>query len=210
MKMEEFISLYRDAGQEINTIYGSYFKTHGTRSYSFPLNYKINVSENLISILKWKYLISTVFTDSIKKNATEFLLNTNDYSLEYFGRKIRNRINKSLQNCSFKRPELEDLLTFGLIINRQTLTIQHRKDKTLSSEKIWNKYITSLYSSPDFIILGAYYNDRMVGYIVAFDLEGVYNFIHANIDRHDSETTSPMCGLLYTFVNMIIKEKGSI
>jgi hypothetical protein len=210
VKIEEFIDIYRYAGQEIKTFQGSYFKTYGTRSYSYPLNYKITISKNLITSLSWKYLISVIFTDSVRKNAIEFILNTTDYSLDRFGRKIRNRISKSLKSCTFKRPELDDLLKFGLLINRQTLRLQHRKDKTLSSQKIWCKYITTLYSEPDFIILGAYFQDRMVGYVVALELEGSYNMLHANIDRQDSETTSPMCGLIYTLVNQIIEKEGSI
>ena len=210
MKLKEFIDIYRDSGQNLKYICGSYFQTHGLRCFSYPFNYKIIVTGDHINALKWKYLITHIFTDSARKNAIEFILDTNDYDINRFGRKTRNRINKSLQNCSFRRPGLEELLKFGLNINRQTLKRQHRRDKKLSSERIWSKYITTLYSRHDFIFWGAFYQNSMIGYIVVFELEGVYNLLHAYIDRQGSTNVSPMCGMLYTLINQIIEKEGSI
>jgi len=154
--------------------------------------------------------MSTLFIDAERKNTHEFILNTNSYDLDTFARKTKNRIKKSLQNCSFKKPDLEDLLTSGLIINQQMVRRQSRKENLLTDYKLWNKYITSLYANDEFIILGAYYEKRMVGYLAVYNLEGRYNIHHAYIDREDSETTSPMCGLIYTMVNKLIELDGQV
>lgn len=209
MKIEKYISICRNCGQNIRTIGGNYFKSHLWKSYSYPLNSKIHLNDDLISSLRWKYLITTIFTESLKKNTVEFILNTSKYDIEMFSRKTRNRVNKSLHNCSFKRPPLEDLVNFGLNINRQTLDRQHRKDATLTNLKHWSKYIASLYAYDEIIILGAYYSGRMVGYIITADLEGDLNIIHAFIDRQDSEITSPMMGLIYTLCRQLIEINGS-
>lgn len=210
MRKEEFIEIFQNCGLDIRKIYGYYFFHQDIKNYSFPPILKIPVNNYLVKSLRWKYLMSIVLTDGQKKNTYEFILNTTDYGLDKFARKTRNRIKKSLHNCSFKKPSLEDLLKFGLEINRQTIKRQFRKDKTLTNIKIWNKYISSIYSLNDIIIFGAYFDGRMVGYLVVYELEGKYIIYHAYIDRKDSETTSPMNGLIYVLINQIIKEKGSI
>ena len=210
MRIIEYIHLCRNCGQFISTINGNYFQPHGWKCYSYPLNYKITINESLVKSLKWKYLITTVFTKLKRKNAIEFVLDTNSYDINLFSRKTRNRINKSLSNCSFKKPCLEHLVSFGLEINRQTLNRQHRRDKILTSKKQWNTYISTLYSDNEIIFLGAYYKERMVGYLITFELEGEFNILHAFIDRQDSETTSPMMGLIYTLANQLIMKYGSV
>jgi len=210
MKLEEFIDLYKNSGPVLKTIYGYYFQPNGWKSYSYPLNYPVNVTAGLVRSLKWRFLISTVFTESKRKNAIEFILETGSYEIDQFSRKTRNRLNKSLCNCNFKRPALDDLLDFGLKINRQTLKRQHRRDKILTNSKLWNRYITTLYNHNEIITLGAYYQERMVGYIIVYELDGVYNVLHAYIDRNDSEITSPMMGLIYTLVNQLIEKDGEV
>jgi hypothetical protein len=210
MKVDEFIELYRNGGLTINRIGENHFNRQGLINYSFPNLERIPVDHNLIYALRWKYLISVVLTELPRKNSYEFILKTNDYSIERFAKKIRNRIRKSLQNCTFKRPSLEDLLTFGIAINQQTLERQHKKDTMLTDGKRWKCYITSFYNHENVHILGAYYANRMVGYIIATELEDKCIINHAFIDRVDSEITDPMNGLLYSLVNRFIETNGSV
>jgi hypothetical protein len=210
MKVEEFISLHRNCGLKIKAIGEHFFNRQGWVNYSFPNLAKIPIDNTLIDSIKWKYLVTILLADLKRKNSYEFILDTNDYSLEKFAKKTRNRIRKSLQNCSFKRPGLEDMLTFGLLINQQTHIRQRKKDKTLTDSRHWNRYITALLSNDSVIILGAYYEGRMVGYTIAAELEGKYILFHAFIDRIDSEITDPMNGLLYTMINQLIEQNGSI
>ena len=210
MNIDEFICLCRTWGYPIKKMCGHYFYPRKMRNYSFPHFYKIPVNDDLVKYLKWRYIMSTLFIDAARKNTYEFILDTNSYNLDSFSRKTKNRIKKSLQNCSFKRPELKDLLTYGLIINQQMVKRQSRKEKLLTDLNQWTKYITSLYGNNEFIILGAYYKERMIGYIVVYNLEDRYNIHHAYIDRQDSEITSPMCGLIYKLVNQLIDENGPL
>jgi hypothetical protein len=210
MKAEEFISLYRKCGLKIISIGGNFFNRQGLVNYSFPNLLKTSVNSDLVESIKWKYLVTILLADLKRKNSYEFILETSDYSLEKFTKRTRNRIRKSLQNCTFIRPGLDDMLTFGLAINQQTHSRQGKKDKTLTDARHWNRYITSLLSYDNVIALGAYYSGRMVGYIIAAELEGKYIIFHAFIDRIDSEITDPMNGLLYTMINQLIEQNGSV
>jgi hypothetical protein len=210
MKAEEFVSLCRKCGLKINTKNGHFFSQQGLINYSFPNLVKITVDSNLIKSVKWKYLISVFLADLKRKNSYEFILHTSDYGIEKFTKKIRNRIRKSLQNCTFKRPELEDLLTYGLAINQQTLKRQHKKDITLTDNDQWKRYVGTLYAQNNVFILGAYYANRLVGYIIVTELEDKYIIMHAFIDRVDSEITDPMNGLLFTIVNQLVEKNNSI
>jgi hypothetical protein len=210
MKVDELISIYRDCGFKINNICDKYFTRQGWVNYAFPPLVKTPVRSNLIESLQWKYLITVILTELRRKNTYEYILQTSDYSLEKFAKKTRNRIRKSLQNCTFTRPGLDDLLKFGLAINQQTLKRQHKNDKTLTDVRYWTRYITTLYSQESILILGAYYAGRMVGYIIASEVEGKFIIFHAFIDRVDSEITDPMNGLLYTLINQLIEKNRSV
>jgi hypothetical protein len=210
MRVEEYVNLFRDCGIKINAVGNNYFNQQGMVNYSFPNLFKAPLNSNLIKTIQWKYAVSVLLTNLRRKNTYEFILETNDYSVERFAKKIRNRIRKSIQNCTFSRPSLKDLLTYGLAINQQTLERQHLKVKTLTDANLWEKYITPLYKQNDVIFLGAYYSGRMVGYTVAIELEDKHIITHAFIDRNDSEITDPMNGLLYTMINQIIEKNKTV
>jgi hypothetical protein len=210
MKTQEFVSIYRDAGFNIKTIEGLDFYQQGLLNYSYPNLVTMPINDAVINAVKWKYPISMILTNLQRKNTYEFILHTNDYSIDRFAKKIRNRIRKSLQNCTFNRPGLEEMKTSGLYLNRQTLKRQNRSDKTLTDARIWSNYVTSLYNHNEVDFLGAYYSGRMVGYIIAAKLEEKYIIVHAFIDRNDSETTDPMNGLIFTLVNQLINKKETV
>ena len=204
MNVQELLGIYHEGGLMIKAIGNYHFNRQGLINYSFPNLVKIPVNNTLVDSIRWRYVISVLLTELKRKNSYEYILKTNNYSLDHFAKKIRNRIRKSLQNCSFKRPDLEDMLTFGLAINQQTLKRQHKRDKILTDPRQWRQYISALYKEECITMLGAYYAGRMVGYIIALQLDGKYIINHAFIDRVDSETTDPMNGLLYTLINQLL------
>ncbi len=210
MKLTELIEAFIKAGVKIDSYHGCYFFTSNGIYYSFPPVYQIPERSLSVNSLRWKHLITVIYTDLQIKNTYEFILRTNQYNLEDFDKKVRNRIRKSLQNCTFKRPGLSELINDGLNINRATCQRQHRNDNILTEPAKWNHYISTLYNRDKFIIQGAFYNNRMVGYIVAYWLEDKCNILHAYIDRKDAEVTSPMNGLIYNLVNQLITEHGSV
>jgi len=210
MNLQEVIEVFRNAGLKIIAENHHYFSTLHGINYSFPPLIKIPIQQLNIKRLNWKHFISVIYTDLQLKNTYEFVLTTNNYPIEGFDKKVRNRIRKSLQNCTFKRPALQDLLNEGLYININTCKRQHRNDKILTNPKKWKKYISKLYENNQIIMLGAYYNNRMVGYIIAYELEQKINILHAHIDRKDSEITSPMNGLIFNLVNLLIEQYGTV
>jgi hypothetical protein len=210
MRIAEFAAILKKSGSRITKIGDHYFNLHLRKSYSVPPCNRITITRKLISILRWKYPISVLLTDLPWKNTYEFVLETNNYSLDLFSRKVRNRIRKSLKNCRFMRPSKEELLTKGLEIYWQTCERQGRIAKEFVSKQKWTRIVDALYSHEDIQIQGAYYHERMVGYMVVAKIEDKYCMQYAFIDRKDSEITSPMNGILYTFVNEIIKREGKI
>jgi hypothetical protein len=147
--------------------------------------------------------------DAPKKDIYEFLLKADNYEMDRFDTKTRNRMRKSLNACTFRRPSLAELQAEGLALNRQTCERQHRREPTLTDQRLWNRHISLVHANGEFIILGAYLEGRMIGYLAAYQVEGTYNLLHAFIDRNHS-SLSPMCGLLYTMINNLIREHGPV
>jgi hypothetical protein len=210
MLIDEFVDICKKGGLNLHRIAGCYFLRRLFSSYSFPLLSNVKVDKVLIDSVKWKSLLTVIKSEAKEKNTNEYILSSDNYSLEHFERKIRNRIRKSLQMCSFKRPSLEDMIIFGLQINRETLKRQHRFDRTLFISKNWNKYIKSIYSNNNMIILGSYCAEKMTGYLIVYKLDKKYVINHAYINRRDSEHSAPMNGLIFTLANQLIKENGTI
>lgn len=210
MNAIEAADIFAKAGCKIFKINRYFFLAQGGFSFSFPTLGIVGIEDVPVNRLKWRSYVTAILTNGRIKNTYEFILKSEVYSLEHFERKTRNRIKKSLANCSFKRPELLDLLNEGLEINRKTLKRQRRNDVLLSDRRLWSRYISTLYEDSGFYFLGAYFNGRMVGYIVLFQLEDKIIIQHAFIEKNGSEQTAPMNGLIYTMVNQMIQERGSI
>lgn len=209
MKVDNIVSIYRDCGFVINQIKGFYFLDRGRINYSFPQLNDIPVNDDLINSLKWRYPLTVIKTQSRIKNTYEFVLETNDYNINRFPIKKRTNIRKSLKDCVFKRPSLEDLYNFGLLINHQSLDRQGRQDKFLIDKKCWKKYITSFYNQENIFILGAYIAERMVGYIMVCKLEENYHISQIYYDKNFS-ASCPAPGLTFTLINQLIEKNGWI
>jgi hypothetical protein len=209
MNLQDFARIHKEAGYKVNILDGIYFLNRRWIAYSFPQLYDVNIEKHLINMLKWRKLITVIKTTSRIKNTYEYILKTNNYHLDTFRKKTRTTIKKSLKYCEFKMPLLNDLLTSGLAINRETLKLQYRKDKFISEPHFWNKLIRSFYDNTDAKILGAYFNKKLIAYAVAYFLEGKHFFFLQHIDRQYA-TYYPMSGLMYILINEIIAENGKI
>lgn len=210
MNLEEFAGLNRSWGHSISLIGTRYFVRRSHRLYHFPAETITRVDRELVRNMRWKALATSVLMDIPRKDMYEFILSTRSYYLDGFDKKTRSGIRKSLKNCTFRRPELEELFTDGLRINRATLARQAKTEEILSDRNKWQHYMTSVYHHEAFRILGAFYQGRMVGYLIIYPLEGKFNILKAYIDREDSAITHPMAGLLYTMINSLISEFGQV
>lgn len=209
MNLEDFVRLHQNSGYAISKIDKHYFLKRGLVNYSFPPLQTCQLNQKLVNRLKWRSLITVVKTQSAVKNSCEYILKTAEYTVESFPHRTRTTVRKSLKYCEFKRPTLGDLLSEGLRINQQTLKIQGRKDKFLTERTIWNNYATALYNNSDTLILGAYVDGKMIGFAIAYELEGKHYFHIQHIDR-DFGTYYPMSGLMYSAVNQFLNRKGTI
>jgi len=216
MKIEEFASLNRSWDKTIKRVGDYYFCKQRDAGYpiavysAFPLNQKVKVDRQFIKELKRKFLITQILLDLPKKDIYEYVLTTDNYSLDQFNGNQRHRIRKCQKIFSFRNPSLEDLLQEGLAINRQTIERQSRTDSKLTDSKLWTRYVHSIYNDSRFTILGAYRENLMVAYLVVYNLEGKFNLVEAFIDRNQAKGASPMRGLLYTLINNLTGEYGKI
>ena len=209
MKIDTLVNIYRACGCRIKKKYGQYFLSQGLLSYSFPLLNDIPVNKNLIDSIKWKSALSIIKTNTNIKNTYEYILESNDYSINKFSKKPRNRIRKSLKDCIYKKPSIDDMLYFGYKINKQTMARQGRYDRILTCFKHWEQHIKAIYSHDDINILGAYTGEKMVGYLAVYELTGKHIIMHAYYDR-EASAAAPMNGLLYTMITRLINENGTI
>ncbi|MCP4309772.1 MAG: hypothetical protein GY790_00785 [Bacteroidetes bacterium] len=216
MKIEEFVSLNRVWGISLKKVGKNYFQRRRDKGspfpvyYSFPLNQKVIIDRKLVRALRRNFLLTQVVLNLPKKDKYEYVLTEGSYNLDQFDGKVRNKIRKSLKSCSFRKPGLDDLLNDGLAINRQICKLQSWTDESLTDEHQWTGYINSIHSHEGFNILGAFLEERMIGYLVAYELEGQFNLLEAFIDRDYSSGTSPMNGLLFNLVNDLISKHGTI
>ena len=95
-------------------------------------------------------------------------------------------------------------------MNRATLERQKKKDPLQSERKKWTLFITSVFNHPEFLIKGAFYEGRMVGLLIMYEVDGLHDILHAYFDRRDATTTQPMAGLLYTMTNELLETKGHV
>lgn len=209
MNLHEFVSLHEEIGYDVKKWNGSYFLNKGMVAYSFPQLVEIPLDKKLVNLLKWRKLITVIKTCHSLKNTCEYILKTENYNLETIRKKTRTTIKKSLKTCEFKRPELNELIEEGLAINRDTLKVQRRKDKFLSSPEVWEKLITQFYQQPETKILAAYINEKMIAYAIAYLMNGKHYFHLQHINRQYA-TYYPMSGLMFTLINEIIAETGKI
>lgn len=209
MNLEKVVSVFRSCGYKIHKIRGCYFLDRGLINYSFPQLIDVQFNFDFANSLKWRYPISIIKTKSKIKNTNEFVLETHNYGIEKFASKKRNDIRKSLKDCIFKRPPLEDLFEFGIKMNQRTLAKQGRKDKFLTEPCHWRKYISSFYFEENILILGAYIGNQMVGYITVCKIAGNYYIIDPFYD-FNAAASSPTQGLIFTLVNQVIEKDGAI
>jgi hypothetical protein len=209
MKVEEIADIFNKGGFNISKIDGCYFLHRGFINYSFPQVIDVPFKYDHLRATRWKYLVSIIKTKAKIKNTYEFILETNDYNISKFNSRKRTSIRKSLRECVFKRPPLDDLIQFGILINRQTLAKQGRKDKHLIESSSWERYITTLYFQESIIIMGAYLAGEMVGYITVININGEYHITDPYYDLK-AASSSPTLGLIYTLINQVIEKEGSI
>lgn len=209
MKLEDWVKIHTESGFDISQTNGHYFLHKNRINYSFPELIAMPIDKKLVSLLKWKYPVTVINTGHRIRNTYEYILQTSDYRLETFRKKTRTTIRKSLGCCEFKKPALDDLLQSGIRINRQTLRLQERHDKFLTDPVLWEKYITFCYGHEDVEIIGAYHENKMIGYAIAYRLGDRHYFHLQHIDR-DYATFYPMSGLMYTLINQLVARYGRI
>ncbi|BBE18884.1 hypothetical protein AQPE_3054 [Aquipluma nitroreducens] len=209
MVKEDIIDIYINAGFNIKKVNNSHFLRKDFILYSFPTLMDFKLDKILINKLKWKSIITNIKINSKIKNTNEYILNVTNYSIETFSSKTRNQIRKSLKECIFKRPSLNDLIEYGLKINQQTLERQKRKEEHLINYRFWPNYISTFYNNPNVIVLGAYIEESMIGYIICYEIDTKYTILHPFFDKGYS-SSNPMLGLIYTLVNLILEKENSI
>jgi hypothetical protein len=97
-----------------------------------------------------------------------------DYDLPSLSSKARNQTRRGLENCTISRVEFDFLAREGFDLFTSTLVRQGRKiPKDLKN--YWTTYCTNAAKTQGFDAWGAFFNDKLAAFIVAFEMEGCYN-----------------------------------
>ncbi len=216
MKIEEFVSINRALGHTIKKVGDYYFRSQHDTGFpfpvysAFPIEKKVDVNRRLARVLSWRFLITQVIFKLPKKDIHEFVLTTDNYEIEQFSKNARKSIRKALRVFSTRKPSMEGLLNEGFVINKQTCERQSRTDERMVDYNKWSQYVKAIYDSSSFTILGAYLENRMVGYLVVYELEGKFQTDGAFIDRNYTGGASPMKTLLFTCMNNLVIKYGNV
>ena len=189
---------------------GYYFIRRGIRLYSFPPESALNLDRGLVRRLKIRSLLTSVLMEAPRKDMYEFVHSSGNYSLDQFNEETRWAIRTSLNNCEFRRPSLSDLIKQGRKINRATQKKQYRSEQILNTRRQWKRAMKSVYFHPGFNILGAFYEDRMVGHLITYKVGGIHHILKGNTDSRYTGEAQPMSGLLYTRITELMDEYGKI
>jgi len=216
MTIEEYININRSLGDTIKKVGDYYFRSQHNTAFpfpvysAFPIEKKVDINRRLTRILSWKFLITQVIFKLPKKDMNEFILTTDNYEIEQFSKNGRKSIRKALRVFSVRKPSVEDLLNEGFEINKQTCDLQSRTDERMVDYKQWSAYVKAIYDNNGFTILGAYLENRMVGYLVVYELDGKFQTDGAFIDRNHTGGASPMKALLFTCINDLVSNHGTV
>lgn len=209
MKNNELVSLYQKAGYSFYELNNIFYLNKGIIGYSFPTIDSVDLNNFNIKEISKRYLFCLIKIDHAKKNCNEYIFTGNNYKLDDFHSKIRNQIRKGLKECIIRRPTLGELLQYGLEINNDTLKRHKQKIKILQNPSKWEKYISAFYNDSLVHVLGAFTEDKMIGYILAIKTEKKYYVLHPFFNKQFS-SLCPMNALLFTLVNGILEKDGTI
>jgi hypothetical protein len=108
------------------------------------------------------------------------------YSLEMLRKKVRHEIRRGLSQFELRRLSiLNELLEDGYRIyvrwEKRTADVRVKR----STPAVFQRWITSVFNNPYELILGAYLNKQLVGFIIAHAIEGVANAVKCFSDPSD-------------------------
>jgi hypothetical protein len=130
------------------------------------------------------------------------------YSLDSVKKKKKTRIQRALATLRIQRvTDLQDLLNDGYRVymdwdNRTANVRVHRSD----SER-FRQWITRSLAHPHLLILGAYYEDRLIAFLMARAVGGTAN-IEKSFSLSEFNHQSPMTALTYAYVKICAKSPG--
>ena len=207
MNSIEFIELQKKTGLEFITT-GSIHWMNSNKNYAVSspaLEFSNPTLDDLEQILSKKNIWFVNFICEFTENNTnEYSFTGSEYKLENFSSKIRNQIRKSLKSCEIKVPSFEEIVSQGIIINRETLSLHNRTVVYLTNEDLWMKYVKELMSSKDVYVYGAYVEGKLAAYAFFIKVNDKYYIYHPFSSRIYSKS-APMNGLLFTAINDFIK-----
>jgi len=99
-----------------------------------------------------------------------------DYDLHCLSGKARNQTRRGLENCQVRPVKFEELESCGIEINKDTLK---RQGRTIPKgfDEYWKKYFKEAARSDGAHAWGAFVDEMLVAYLIAFFMEGVSHIL---------------------------------
>jgi hypothetical protein len=91
------------------------------------------------------------------------------YSMASVDRKAKNRLKRSLERCTVRPVEKDELLRQGLQLNLGTMKRQGRFLREFGEEHLWARFVNAVYDSLGITVTGSFLDGALAAYIVALN-----------------------------------------
>lgn len=170
MKVDEYIDFQRLLGKKVVSLNGIPFGEYRSRFYwSLPRHVSYDVDNiPMIDMLNVNILGLIAMSRGITSHKASFcVFNKRDYAIEILHKKKRNQTRRGLKECEIHEASWNEMIRFGLDINREALVRQNRASVGLGDPLWWERQCRVSSQFPDVRVWGAYVNGDITSYVHA-------------------------------------------
>jgi hypothetical protein len=143
-------------------------------------------------------------TDQAGLPAGLYICRDKNYSLPNVARGFRSAVKTGLSRCQIRRVGPEELLTQGLLCNRDTLLRQGRRNSEFSDPKRWRRFVESAWKVSAIEVTGAFVDGQLAAYQVGCLDDGCWNIAYA-FSRSALLEHRPNHALMYSTLEQILR-----
>jgi hypothetical protein len=100
------------------------------------------------------------------------------YTISSVDRKAKNAVRRSLEKCTLREVEKDELRRQGLQLNLDTMARQKRFDPEFGLERFWRRLVDAAYGSPGVKVMGAFANGALAAYVITLTEDRWVHLLH--------------------------------
>ena len=207
MSTEAYASFLEHMGHRVRRVGGVYWYDASRRVYtSFPLQNAVDPRALDLRAVLGSDGLAARFPCPLEagRPSHRFTCDATDYGMEHLSPRTRGQTRRGLERCSVRPVKLEELLSQGSCLERETLARQGRRVPA-GNEEYWARYFRRAVETEGADIWGAFVGGSLAAYLVAFCMEGCASIV---IVRSASRWLEhyPNNALLFTYMKEKLAE----